>query len=77
MWVSRDVPSIELDSTEQYYDNPFENRNWERHNLGSPNVLLDLRTLQLYAELPAADDEPLDPASGAGRLDEESTGRCR
>ena len=26
---------------------------------------------------PAADDEPLDPASGAGRLDEESTGRCR
>ena len=34
-----------------YYENPFENRNWERHNLGSPNVLLDLRTLQLYAEL--------------------------
>ena len=34
-----------------YYDNPFENRNWERHNLGSPNVLLDLKTLQLYAEL--------------------------
>ena len=34
-----------------YYENPFENRNWEHHNLGSPNVLLDLRTLQLYAEL--------------------------
>ena len=34
-----------------YYENPFENRNWEPHNLGSPNVLLDLKTLQLYAEL--------------------------
>jgi len=34
-----------------YYKNPFEVRNWERHNLGSPNVLLDLKALQLYAEL--------------------------
>lgn len=34
-----------------YYENPFEQRNWEYHNIGSPNVLLDLRTLLLHAEL--------------------------
>ena len=34
-----------------YYENPFENRNWELHNLGSTNTLLDLQTLQIQAEL--------------------------
>ena len=34
-----------------YYENPFEVRNWEYHNLGSPNALLDLRALLLQAEL--------------------------
>ena len=34
-----------------YYENPFERRNWEYHNLGSPNALLDLRALLLHAEL--------------------------
>ena len=34
-----------------YYENPFENRNWELHNLGSTNTLLDLHTLQIQAEL--------------------------
>ena len=34
-----------------YYENPFEGRNWEHHNLASPNALLDLRALQLHAEL--------------------------
>lgn len=34
-----------------YYENPFENRNWELHNLGSTNTLLDLQTLQIRAEL--------------------------
>ena len=35
----------------EYYENPFEGRNWERHNIGSPNVLLDLKALHLHAEL--------------------------
>ena len=34
-----------------YYENPFELRNWESHNIGSPNALLDLRALLLHAEL--------------------------
>ena len=34
-----------------YYENPFVNRNWEFHNIGSPNSLLHLQTLQRYAEL--------------------------
>ena len=34
-----------------YYENPFEGRNWEDHNLGSLNALLDLRALLLHAEL--------------------------
>jgi hypothetical protein len=34
-----------------YYENPFEQRNWEFHNLGSPNVLTDLTALLLQAEL--------------------------
>ncbi len=34
-----------------YYENPFEKRNWEDHNIGSPNVLVDLRALLLHAEL--------------------------
>ena len=34
-----------------YYENPFEGRNWEDHNIGSPNVLLDLTALLLHAEL--------------------------
>ena len=34
-----------------YYENPFERRNWEEHNIYSPNVLLDLRALLLHAEL--------------------------
>ena len=34
-----------------YYENPFERRNWEYHNLGSLNALLDLRALLLHAEL--------------------------
>ena len=34
-----------------YYENPFDLRNWEYHNIGSPNALLDLRALLLHAEL--------------------------
>ncbi len=34
-----------------YYENPFELRNWEHHNLGSPNALLNMKALQLHAEL--------------------------
>ena len=34
-----------------YYENLFVQRNWELHNLGSPNVLLDLKKLHLHAEL--------------------------
>ena len=34
-----------------YYENPFVQRNWEHHNLGSPNVLLDLNKLLFHAEL--------------------------
>lgn len=32
-------------------ENPFEARNWELHNLGSPNIVMDMRALQLHAEL--------------------------
>lgn len=34
-----------------YIENPFRLRNWEYHNLGSPNVLTDLRVLILKTEL--------------------------
>jgi hypothetical protein len=34
-----------------YYDNPFDIRNWETHNIGARNVLRDLRATALYAEL--------------------------
>lgn len=34
-----------------YYENPFKQRNWELHNLASPNVLKDLRVLILQSEL--------------------------
>ena len=34
-----------------YYENPFELRNWEYHNHGSTNTLLDMKALQLHAEL--------------------------
>lgn len=34
-----------------YFENPFEQRNWESHNIGSPNILTNLETLLLHAEL--------------------------
>ena len=34
-----------------YYENPFENRNWESHNISSPNILKDVKVLLLQAEL--------------------------
>ena len=37
--------------TVPYYDNPFEQRNWELHNLGSRNVLTDMTASLLQAEL--------------------------
>ncbi|OES32881.1 hypothetical protein [Alteromonas macleodii] len=35
--------SPELFSDIPYYENPIENRNWELHNLGAPNLLQRLR----------------------------------
>ena len=34
-----------------YYQNPFENRNWESHNLGTPNWLLSLRIALAHIEV--------------------------
>ncbi len=34
-----------------YYQNPFENRNWESHNLGTPNWLLSLRIALTHIEV--------------------------
>lgn len=34
-----------------YYENPILNRNWERHNIGSPNLTLMLKVLITQAEL--------------------------
>ncbi|MGR5150120.1 hypothetical protein ACQKP8_26690 [Photobacterium alginatilyticum] len=34
-----------------YYENPFENRNWESHNLGTPNWLLKLRIALTHLEV--------------------------
>lgn len=34
-----------------YYENPFESRNWESHNLGTPNWLLTLRIALTHIEV--------------------------
>ncbi len=34
-----------------YYENPFENRNWESHNLGTPNWLQRLRINLVHIEV--------------------------
>ena len=34
-----------------YHQNPFENRNWEYHNLGTPNWLLSLRIALTHIEI--------------------------
>lgn len=43
--------SPELFSDISYYDNPFENRNWESHNLGTPNWLQRLRIDLVHIEV--------------------------
>jgi len=35
----------------KYYENPFELRNWELHNIGIPNVITDLYTVLLQLEI--------------------------
>ena len=34
-----------------YYENPFENRNWDAHNLGTPNWLQSLRIDLVHIEV--------------------------
>lgn len=41
----------ELFSDIPYYENPFENRNWESHNLGTPNWLQRLRIDLVHIEV--------------------------
>lgn len=43
--------SPELFSDIPYYANPFENRNWESHNLGTPNWLQRLRIDLVHIEV--------------------------
>ncbi|MFG1593544.1 hypothetical protein [Halobacteriovorax sp. CON-3] len=52
-----------------YYENPFENRNWEHHNLGIPNMLrgmfvilkqIELRYLEEYLKTNTNDTETLE-----------------
>ena len=42
-FLSKKGISKELLDDIPYYENPFENRNWESHNLGTPNWLQRLR----------------------------------
>ena len=34
-----------------YYQNPFENRNWESHNLTIPNMIISIRLGLLQLEI--------------------------
>lgn len=43
--------SPELFDNIPYYENPFENRNWESHNLGTPNWLQRLRIDLVHLEV--------------------------
>lgn len=43
--------SPELFSDIPYYENPFENRNWESHNLGTPNWFQRLRIDLVHIEV--------------------------
>lgn len=43
--------SLELFSDIPYYENPFENRNWESHCLGMPNLLQRLRIDLVHLEI--------------------------
>ncbi|MBY5920794.1 hypothetical protein [Ferrimonas balearica] len=43
--------SPELFSNIPYHANPFENRNWESHNLGTPNLLQRLRIDLVHIEV--------------------------
>jgi hypothetical protein len=46
--IGYDVGALD---TVPYYENPFDIRNWETHNIGARNVLRDLRATALHAEL--------------------------
>ena len=39
-----------------YYDNPFENRNWEKHNIGVPNISSKIRMLLVQLEIKYLDE---------------------
>lgn len=41
----------------EYYDNPFQNRNWELHNIGSPNFVSRLRILLKQLEIKTLENE--------------------
>jgi hypothetical protein len=43
--------SPELFNDVPYYENPFDNRNWESHNLGTPNWLQRLRIDLVHLEV--------------------------
>jgi hypothetical protein len=43
--------SPELFNDIPYYENPFDNRNWESHNLGTPNWLQRLRIDLVHLEV--------------------------
>lgn len=43
--------SSELFNDIPYYENPFENRNWESHNVGTPNWLQRLRIYLVHLEV--------------------------
>ncbi|GKR00146.1 hypothetical protein [Aeromonas hydrophila] len=48
--IKKGIPP-ELFSDIPYYENPFENRNWESHNLGKPNWLQRLRIDLVHIEV--------------------------
>lgn len=43
--------SSEIFNDIPYYENPFKNRNWESHNIGTPNFLQRLRIDLLHIEV--------------------------
>lgn len=48
--IRKDI-SPELFNDIPYYEHPFENRNWESHNLGTPNWLQRLRIDLVHLEI--------------------------
>jgi len=57
--------ALSLFSDVPYYENPFENRNWEIHNLGTPNWLQKVRIDLVHLEVKYLEEYVLSHAQEA------------